>query len=489
MLHLRKKISLLIWLMAASELLIALFVVRWLQAEYNSEKMLLQKNLFEQFQAARSGVMDSIISRSLVHPILEEASLPRMPPQQEVSQQEKTSYRVIAIDTTFDGLPQDTLQTKITLHQVQRRTSDEEVNIQLSGDTVDDRLYRGVKLFISRAGGTDRFFDRHLVAGDTTLLKKLFEDNLRRQKLSVKITWLKEARAQASAAPFFYFDSHFPDQPFAAVIENYPGVLMPHILPQIGFALLLLLITSGAFLFAFRSLRSQQWLAVMKDDFISNMSHELKTPLATLQVAVEAMQQMEPSVQNNTLAEYLSITAQELTRLDLLLNKIINSMLPGHASMPLHLKPIRVSQLIEQTIQTLGPVLEQRHASVKCQHAVEDIFINGDEVQLQGILYNLFDNSLKYGKQDPVITIEFFQLADKVTILFSDDGPGISADYLDKVFDKFFRVPTGNIHTVKGYGLGLHYVRQVMSQHHGTITVKNPATGGCCFTLIFPALS
>lgn len=489
MMHTRKKIFRLASLMAASELLIALFVLRWLQAEYNSEKMLLQKNLSEQFQAARSGVMDSIISRSLIHPILEEASFPREQLQQETDQQEGTSYRVIAIDTSIGGHPHDTLQTKITLHQGQRMTSDEEVNIQLSGDTVDDRLYRGVKLFISRAGGTNRFFDRHLEAGDTTLLKKLFEDNLRRQSLSVKVTWLKDAPANASPAPTFYFDSRFPDQPFVAVIESYSGLLVLKILPQIGFALLLLLITGGAFLFAFRSLRSQQQLAVMKDDFISNMSHELKTPLATLQVAVEAMQQMEPAVKNKTLAEYLGITAQELTRLNLLLNKIMNNLLPGDAAMPVYLNPIRVNQLIEQAIQTFRPVLEQREARVQCKTAAEDIFINGDEVQLQGILYNLFDNSLKYGNQHPVISIEFFQSDEKVTIIFADDGPGIAADYLNKVFDKFFRVPTGNIQTVNGYGLGLHYVWQVMLQHRGTITVKNLATGGCCFTLIFPALS
>ncbi len=483
-----KKISLLVWLMAVSELLLALFVLRWLQSEYNSEKMLLQKNLADQFRDARSGLMDSIISRRFINPILEEGLIHDMQARPDSNRTAGSSYRIIALDTTMVSTPHDSVRTSITLRQVEQMAGNEEVNIQISGDTMDDRLYRGVKLFVSRAGGTNRFFDQHLELRDTALLKKLFEDNLNRQKLPVKVTWLKDTSALAGAAPLFYFDSHFPDQPFAAVIENYSGLLLQKILPQTGFALLLLLITGAAFLFALRSLRSQQQLAVMKDDFISNMSHELKTPLSTMQVAVEAMQQMKPAAQDEKLGEYLGITAQELTRLDVLLNKILNSLLPVHATSPVSLQAIALNRLIEQTIQSLGPVLQQRNVKVHFQSAPGDVFIHGDAVQLQGILNNLFDNSLKYGIQQPEISITLSQSADRVTLLFSDNGPGIATAYLEKVFDKFFRVPSGNIHDVKGYGLGLHYVSQVMKQHHGSISVKNLADGGCCFTLIFPLL-
>ncbi|MEP7128876.1 MAG: HAMP domain-containing sensor histidine kinase, partial [Chitinophagales bacterium] len=369
--------------------------------------------------------------------------------------------------------------------------NDEEMDIHISDDSVDDRLYRGVKLFISRAGGpggTTDFFDRHLESGDTTLLKKIYAANLQKQQLDVKTKWVRDVPEKKFPPPPFYYESHFFEQPFGVRIEDYNRFVTMKIIPQIGFALLLLLVTSGAFLFAFRSLRSQQQLAAMKDDFISNMSHELKTPLATMQVALEAMQQMEPATQNETLKDYLGMTAQELVRIGVLVHKVMSTMLPDHGTF-IHFETINIRQLIEQTIQSLALVLDQRNATVNFSSKTSDLFINGEAIHLQGIFHNLIDNSLKYGKELPEISIALSQSANVVKVTFDDNGPGIPEAYLNKVFDKFFRVPSGNLHNVKGYGLGLHYVSQVMLQHNGHVTVKNLVAGGCRFTLTFPSLT
>jgi two-component system, OmpR family, phosphate regulon sensor histidine kinase PhoR len=180
------------------------------------------------------------------------------------------------------------------------------------------------------------------------------------------------------------------------------------------------------------------------------------------------------------------MASQELTRLDLLVNKVMNSILMDHGNQALQLEPVDFKLLIERTLKLMEIHLHQRNAKVNFKSDANEMIVPADALLVQGILYNLIDNSLKYGKDGPEISIHLSETPSHVVIEFSDNGQGIPEEYIDKVFEKFLRVPTGNKHNVKGYGLGLNYVAQVMKQHHGSVLVKNLPQGGCVFTLKFP---
>ncbi|MEO6165939.1 MAG: histidine kinase dimerization/phospho-acceptor domain-containing protein [Chitinophagales bacterium] len=288
----QKKISRIALLMMVSELLISLFVIRWLQSEFNGEKLVLQKNLAEQFMSAKSRVMDSIIAKNLIDPILNDPKGFRVRTIHEENEIGTDSFKIFTYNTSSDTIIPDSPETKMKLKPGDHLRQQERITLRITHDSVDDELYRGVKLFISKAAGAEGeadFFERHLKDGDTALLKTYFTENLQKRQLNLRTSWTSDAPEKSLPQPF-YFESHFFQQPYGVQIEAYNSFLAVKILPQIVFALLLLIFTSGAFLFSFRSLRNQLKLSAMKDDFIGNMSHELKTPLATIKIAVEAMQ-------------------------------------------------------------------------------------------------------------------------------------------------------------------------------------------------------
>ena len=187
--------------------------------------------------------------------------------------------------------------------------------------------------------------------------------------------------------------------------------------------------------------------------------------------------------------DYRGMTSQEITRLDLLINNIMNSMLIEQMQQPLRNETVNVEDAIENVLRSfkLNPAYEKMHLRLTADAG--PILIEADALHVQGIFYNLIDNSLKYGGENVEMAVHLTQTPNQVIVTFSDNGPGIPQAYLHKVFDKFFRVPTGDRHNVKGYGLGLNYVAQVMKQLGGSVSAKNLQEGGCRFTLEFPKRS
>lgn len=484
-----KKLTRIALLMIMSELLIAMLVARWLHAEFISEKTALQKNLHDQFMAARSRVMDSVISRNFIGPMLSEQAGKQVKVIHRNSDTTVTdSFKVIALNARIDTIWESPDAGNVSAG-ADRNRAGRDLAFEMNIDSFDHELYRGVKLFISKIAGPNGeagYFNRHIESNDTTLIKKYFSENLQQQKLHVQTDWIKPQPGKQVHTNPFVFESMLFEVPFAASVKGYHSYLFSNLWPQILFALLLLVITSAAFLLAFRSLRNQLRLAEIKDDFISNISHELKTPLATMKVAVEAMQQMDPAGKKSLLKEYLSMTQQEITRLDSLTNIMMNSLLIETGQMSAPREWVDLQSVIRDVMQTYRLNPQNQPFSLKLSADRDADLIFGNPIQIHGIFYNLLDNSMKYGNENPAIEIQVSTDQDAVTVNFCDNGPGIPEAFLNKVFDKFFRVPTGDQHNVKGYGVGLHYVAQVMKILKGSVTVKNLPQGGCCFTLLFP---
>ncbi len=271
--------------------------------------------------------------------------------------------------------------------------------------------------------------------------------------------------------------------------ELQTGNLFPFLLRQIMqpilFSVLLLGITILSFVLLYRNLLRQQRLAELKNEFISNITHELKTPIATVGVAIEALKNFNAIQDPQRTREYLDISSNELQRLGLLVDKVLKLSMFEKKAIDLKYEPVNLAGIVEEVVASLKLQLEKYHASVQVTQE-GDTGLEGDRLHLLSVVFNLLDNALKYGKENPEIKIDIREAGPAVQLTVSDNGIGIPPEYREKIFEKFFRIPHGDTHNAKGYGLGLSYAAQVVRKHGGTIRVEGDPGGGAVFTITIP---
>ncbi|MEI6263948.1 MAG: ATP-binding protein [Sphingobacteriia bacterium] len=269
--------------------------------------------------------------------------------------------------------------------------------------------------------------------------------------------------------------------------ESPSNYLYRKIFPQVLFSFLLIVFTTIAFVFLYRNLLTQQKLAAFKNDFISNMTHELKTPIATVNVAIEALQSFNVLEDPKRTKEYLQISSAELQRLGLLVDKVLKLSMFESDRIVLDKEWFNVDQLIAETIQSMQPLFDKQNAEIHFSNSEGPVNIFADKLHISSVVYNLLDNALKYSGLNAIIRISLSTpLNNIVEISITDNGIGIDNTFQKKIFEKFFRVPTGDTHNVKGYGLGLSYVSHIVKQHQGLIEVESLLGKGSTFTVRFP---
>jgi two-component system phosphate regulon sensor histidine kinase PhoR len=273
---------------------------------------------------------------------------------------------------------------------------------------------------------------------------------------------------------------------YAAVFDHVPPYLYFKISPQILFSIALTLITSAAFLMMYRSMKSQQRLMEMKNDFISNITHELKTPVTTVSVALEALRNFKGLENPKTTREYLDIAQSELTRLTMLTDKVLKTAVFDNRGVNFESEPVDLHKTVDQILHSMKLIFEKQKAQVTFEQKGNSFTIRGGSVHLTNVIYNLLDNALKYSFENPQISIRLEENEKTVILKVSDKGIGIPSEYKKKIFEKFFRVPTGDIHNIKGYGLGLSYVDSVIRSHNGLIEVASKPGEGSMFTISLP---
>jgi signal transduction histidine kinase len=273
---------------------------------------------------------------------------------------------------------------------------------------------------------------------------------------------------------------------YAALFPDYKGYLLKKIIPQGLFSFFLLTIISLAFGTIYRNLRQQRRLTELKNDFISNVTHELKTPIATVSVAIEALQSFGAAQNPELTKEYLEISKNELSRLTLLIDKVLKMSAFEQQGLSLNRETVHLPDLIKQVLSSLKLQFEKYQAEISVDTSGQNLVVSADKIHLTNVVYNLLDNALKYSENTPEIRIEIQDSGQEIRFSVKDKGIGILPEYQDKVFEKFFRVPTGNTHDVKGYGLGLSYVASVVKQHGGRIEVQSEWEKGSTFTVILP---
>ena len=262
--------------------------------------------------------------------------------------------------------------------------------------------------------------------------------------------------------------------------------LLKKLLPQIMVSLLLIGITVLSFVLLQRNLSRQQKLTELKNDFISNITHELKTPIATVSVAIEAMKNFNALDNPERAKEYLDISGNELQRLSLLVDKVLRISMFEKKEIELKQEWFDMRALADEIVSSMRLQFEKYQAQVSVESPTAQMNVFADRMHMTSVLYNLLDNALKYSKANPSILVKLAEETGYWTLTVTDNGTGIPAEYKDKVFDKFFRVPTGDKHNVKGYGLGLSYVAHVVQRHNGNISVESQPGIGSNFIVKIP---
>jgi two-component system phosphate regulon sensor histidine kinase PhoR len=256
--------------------------------------------------------------------------------------------------------------------------------------------------------------------------------------------------------------------------------------PQALFSLMLVGLTTLSFVWLYRNWLQQKRLIALKNDFIGNMTHELKTPIATVSVAVEALQHFNALQDPIRTKEYLDISASELQRLSLLVDKVLKLSLFETQGIELKNDSFDLKTLVEEVTESMRLQFEKFRARLIVAVEGSDFTLRADKLHITSVLFNLLDNALKYSLLQPSIRVDLAAEPQQLVLSVTDNGMGIPAAYQGKIFEKFFRVPTGNQHNVKGYGLGLSYVSYVLQRQGGRISVESQEGNGSRFTIKIP---
>jgi two-component system phosphate regulon sensor histidine kinase PhoR len=256
---------------------------------------------------------------------------------------------------------------------------------------------------------------------------------------------------------------------------------------QILVSLLLVGLTIFSFALLLRTLVQQRKLTQIKNDFISNITHELKTPIATVSVAIEALRNFDALHDPEKTKEYLAISSNELQRLSFLVDKVLKLSMFEKQQVELKEEIVDLNVLVKDVVNSMKLQFEKYRAQVNVQIQGSRFEVEADRLHITSVLFNLLDNALKYSKENPSIHIELKEDNERIMLRVTDNGIGIPAEYHKKIFEKFFRVPAGNTHNVKGYGLGLSYVAYVIQRHYGSIDVESQPGIGSRFIIKLPA--
>ena len=249
-----------------------------------------------------------------------------------------------------------------------------------------------------------------------------------------------------------------------------------------SFVILLIVIF---FSYTISAMLKQKRLAEIKTDFVNNMRHELKTPISTIGLWEDAI--ANPAIMSNPerLAQYVSIIRNENSRLKSQVERVLQiaALTPNKVNLKDEL--LDIHQIINNALNTLMMQVEENEGTIVIELKATQSHMRGDLVHITNVIYNLLDNAIKYTEANPKIVITTYNQGDELLISVEDNGIGISKHNQSMIFEKFYRVPTGNLHSVRGFGLGLFYVKTIVKAHHGKIEVDSILGKVSTFTIKF----
>jgi two-component system, OmpR family, phosphate regulon sensor histidine kinase PhoR len=251
-------------------------------------------------------------------------------------------------------------------------------------------------------------------------------------------------------------------------------------------SIILIVVIVYSFSYTITTLLRQRRLSEMKNDFINNMTHEFRTPIASISLACETLGDKDIPKSEEFIASYIGMISDEAKRLGLLSEKILQTAVIEKGQLKMQKEPVDLHMVIREVAKNLLIQVEIKDGEIIPDLKAAPSVLEGDRVHLTNLVYNLLDNANKYSRRKPVIRITTENNGNGILMTITDNGIGISKAEMKKIFQKLYRVHTGNIHDIRGFGLGLNYVKAIVEEHRGKITVESEVNAGSSFRIYLP---
>ena len=262
--------------------------------------------------------------------------------------------------------------------------------------------------------------------------------------------------------------------------------LLTDLLSMLFISIVLIIVIVYAFSYTITTLLKQRRLSEMKNDFINNMTHEFKTPISTISLACETLTDQDIPKSEEFIGSYIGMIRDEANRLSLLSEKILQTAVIEKGQLKMQVASVDFHAVIREVVKNLLIQVEIKDGEIQSDLNASQYILEGDRVHLTNLVYNLLDNANKYSPRKPLIRITTENSGNGILMKISDNGIGIPKADMKKIFQKLYRVHTGDIHDVKGFGLGLNYVKAIVEEHRGWITVDSEINAGSTFSVFLP---
>ena len=277
-----------------------------------------------------------------------------------------------------------------------------------------------------------------------------------------------------------------PEYYLAVNISNKKGAVLQSMIGVLLLSFFLMLSIVALFYFAVSIILKQKKLSVIKNDFINNMTHELKTPISTISLACEMLSDTSLKQTEKQKKNFVGMIRDENKRLGNLVESVLQTAIIDKGELKFKPEKLSVHDIIKNAVKNIHIQVQQKGGSIQQYLSAKSDEVEGDKTHLTNVVYNLLDNANKYSHDTPEISISTEDVVNGIVIKVKDNGIGISKDNQHKIFDRLFRVPTGDVHNVKGFGLGLSYVKAIVDKHGGYISVESELGKGSTFSVFLP---
>ena len=460
------------FLIGLSLIFLAGFLMMWNWNTYQNEQTQLKKSLDYQLQLVQGEIRDSLLYTfvNISSDSLNEDEF-QFRPYLNTSAHFNSSTTIIGIDDKGSIPDFQITHSKDSFPNTSNHSPVKNTNISINGERIVTIIRDSITdILPNKSKVTQRFVEKLNTEG----LPRQFE----------VIVMMDSIESKNLSIPFQenFFDQHRSE----IVFSDYKWYLFKKILPSLLTSLVLFLLVFITFWTLYQSKLKQGRLIAIKNEFVSNMTHELKTPISTVSVALEALSEFGVAQDPKRSREYIDISKHELKRLNILVDKVLKMSSFENDEVPLNKEKVDLKNLLEDIQNSMQLHLSNNKVELEIDTSLNQLQVDADPVHLTNVIYNIIDNAIKYSDDNPEIKITLKERDDSIELGIKDNGIGIPNEYQSKIFDRFFRIPHGDTHDVKGYGLGLHYVKKIIERHRGNIRVSSKINKGTAFIIQLP---
>lgn len=311
------------------------------------------------------------------------------------------------------------------------------------------------------------------------------KDTLVLVKEGTDINELKRSKTKTNLFPDEIFN--LPNQ-LIVYFPNKDTYLLSTVIGMLFLSVILIMVISVLFYKTLQMFIDQKKITEIKNDLINNITHEFKTPISTISIACEALNEPEILKEGSSINRYSSIIKEENERLRMMVDTLLNAAAFEKGALHLNKENIDINILVKSAIHKFDETIKKKNGKIEFDVCEEPLLCNCDRFHLTNCISNLIDNAIKYNENEPILKIKTSVVNNNLKISIIDNGIGITKDYLKKIFETFYRVPTGNIQNVRGNGIGLSYCIKIIEAHNGKISVSSKPGEGSTFEIYLPKL-